>query len=94
MSDRPRYPDTGDDAGVGADSEPTTRTPRWVKVFGIIALVIVLLIVVLLFTRGPGGHGPNRHTSSGDPGGDTPPYSVVMDDHRLSVGGLGGRGRL
>jgi hypothetical protein len=39
-------------------SEPHT-TPRWVKVFGIIALVVVLLFVVLLFA--PGSHGPGRH---------------------------------
>lgn len=37
-------------------------TPRWVKVFGVIALVVVLLFVILLLTRGPGGgHGPGRH---------------------------------
>src|SRR5204863_1469095 len=37
------------------DSEPHT-TPRWVKVFGIIALLVVLLFVVLLIAPGP--HGP------------------------------------
>jgi hypothetical protein len=47
-------------------------TPRWVKVFGIIALVLVVLVVVMLVT-GRGGHGPGRHTSSGDTGGDRPP---------------------
>lgn len=35
-------------------------TPRWVKVFGTIAaLVVVLLVALLLFG---GGHGPGRHT--------------------------------
>ena len=39
-----------------------TGTPRWVKVFGVIALAVVLLFVILLLTRGPGGgHGPGRH---------------------------------
>jgi len=47
-----------------ADSPPYPGTPRWVKVFGIIALVVVLLFVFLMFTRGPGGHGPGRHTPS------------------------------
>jgi hypothetical protein len=46
-------------------------TPRWVKVFGIIALVLVVLVVVMI-VAGRGGHGPGRHTghnpSSGDPG--------------------------
>ncbi|MGH3928963.1 MAG: hypothetical protein ACRDTF_03185 [Pseudonocardiaceae bacterium] len=71
----------GDDTGVAPDRESTTSTPRWVKVFGIIALVLVLLLVILLFTRGPGGgHGPGRHTSSGSA---TPPSSVI------ELGGLG-----
>jgi hypothetical protein len=48
-------------------------TPRWVKVFGIIALVAVLLVVIMLLT---GGHGPGRHTSGGL-GGHTPPSSVT-----------------
>ena len=56
MDDPPRY----------LDSKPHT-TPRWVKVFGIIALFIILLFVVLLLVGGP--RGPGRHM----PGGDTPP---------------------
>jgi hypothetical protein len=43
---------------------PYPGAPRWVKVFGIIALVVVLLFVIVLFTRGPGGHGPSRHMPS------------------------------
>ncbi|MDQ3533576.1 MAG: hypothetical protein M3456_14655 [Actinomycetota bacterium] len=75
MADPPPYPDsngdTGDDTGVGPDRESTTGTPRWVKVFGIIALVVVLLFVIVLFTRGP--HlGPGDHTPSGSLGGHDP----------------------
>lgn len=40
---------------------PYPGTPRWAKVFGIIALVVALLFVILMITRGPGGHGPGRH---------------------------------
>jgi hypothetical protein len=50
-----------------ADSPPYPGTPRWVKVFGIIALVVVLLFVILMFTRGPGGHGPGDRGGSHDP---------------------------
>jgi hypothetical protein len=50
-----------------ADSPPYPGTPRWVKVFGIIALVVVLLFVFLMFTRGPGGHGPGDRGGSHDP---------------------------
>jgi hypothetical protein len=31
--------------------------PRWVKVFGIIAVVVVVLVIVALLS----GHGPGRH---------------------------------
>ena len=43
------------------DPESTTGTPRWVKVFGVIALVVVVLFVVVLLVGG-GEHGPGRHT--------------------------------
>ena len=41
----------------------TTGTPRWVKVFGIIFIVLILLFVIMhLF--GGGNHGPGRHIPS------------------------------
>jgi hypothetical protein len=40
-------------------SEVDTGTPRWVKVFGIIAIVLVLLLVIIHLT----GHSPSGHTS-------------------------------
>jgi len=42
-------------------------TPRWVKVFGIIVLVLVLLFVISLLAGVR--HGPGLHTPSGDTGG-------------------------
>ena len=56
MANRPPYPDTDNDTGVGPDRESTTGTPRWVKVFGIIVIVVVLLFVILMFG---GGHDPS-----------------------------------
>ena len=55
-----------------ADSPPYPGTPRWVKVFGIIAIVLILLFVILLLT-GRSRHGPGSHTGSGGSGGYTPP---------------------
>ncbi len=81
MADPPSTPTPPDDTGVGPDRGSTTGTPRWVKVFGIITGVVVLLFVILLFTSGPGGHGPARHTPSGDAGGLIPLSSVVAEDH-------------
>ena len=74
MADSPHYPDTDDDTGVGPDRVSTTGTPRWVKVFGIIALVLVLLVVIMMFAGG-GSHGPGRHIPSGGAGGHTPPIA-------------------
>lgn len=40
---------------------PRTGMPRWVKVFGIVALALVLLFAVVSFTGIGGDHGPGRH---------------------------------
>lgn len=69
MADLPPDPDfevdTGDDPGVGP-GESTTSAPRWVKVFGILVLVLVLLFAIVLLTGVGGEHGPDRHLLSGD----------------------------
>ncbi len=88
MADVPRDPDIGG----GRDGRSITGTPRWVKVFGIIVAVLVLLFVVLLLSGGgpPGGHGPGRHTPSGDSGDDTPPSRVIAGPHAKLGGDFGG----
>jgi hypothetical protein len=63
MADPPPYPDsnsnTGDDTRVRPDYRATTSTPRWVKVFGIIVIILILLFVILHLTGGGlGGHTP------------------------------------
>lgn len=58
------------DPRVEADHGGTAGTPRWVKVFGIITVVVVLLFVILMFTRGPGGRG--GHTPFRHFGGEAP----------------------
>jgi hypothetical protein len=56
-----------------ADLPPYPGTPRWVKVFGIVAVVPLLLFVILLHTGVIGGHGPaSSMTESHAPGGHTP----------------------
>jgi hypothetical protein len=73
----PQHPDvSGGDTGARPDRESTTGVPRWVRVAGIIAVVVVLLIVILLVTSGPGGHGPGRHAPSGGRG-QTPASSLA-----------------
>src|SRR6266540_4771369 len=73
MAELPPYRDPSDDTGVGPG------TPRWVKVFGIIVIILVLLVGIIMFTGIGGQHGPGRHIPSGGTGGQTPPSSVVED---------------
>lgn len=62
------------DPGAGADQHDfvPTGAPRWVKVSGILAIALVLLIVIVMLASG-GRHGPGRHLRSGDGGGHRPP---------------------
>ena len=90
MADAPRYRDTGDDTSVGPDGGSTTGAPRWVKVSGVIVLVLVVLFVVLKLTGLGGEHGPGRHspgggsdTTSDTPGGHTaPPPGVTHGEQQ------------
>ena len=53
----------------------TSGTPRWVKVFGLIALALIVLFVISLAAGVR--HGPGLHAPSGDAGGHIPHASVV-----------------
>jgi hypothetical protein len=79
MADPPPYRDPKGDTGVGPDRGSTSGTPRWVKVFGIVALVVILLVVIMLLTGG--NHGPGRHT--GGRGGPAPAAAFAAHDLRL-----------
>lgn len=79
-------PDTEDATDVRPermrpDRRSTPGTPRWVKVSGIIALVLILLLVIMVLVGG-GNHGPGRHIPSGGAGGHrfgtTPLYVTTM----------------
>jgi len=84
MANRPPNPGTDDDSGVRPTADRPPGTPRWVKVFGLIAIVVVLLIAIMLLT----GHGPGRHTPSGDAGGQVRAFSA-MEEHASLEGGRG-----
>jgi hypothetical protein len=45
-------------AKVTSDLGPTTTTPLWVKVFGVIVIALSLLVGIMLLS---GGHGPGAH---------------------------------
>ena len=61
---------------AGRDGGSANGAPRWVKVFGIVALALVLTLVVLRFAIG-GDHGPGRHTrEGGNSGRHEPPAGL------------------
>ena len=60
MVDLPSYSDSDDDTARGSIPE-YPGMPRWVKISGIIALVLVLLVGIMLVTGLGGSHGPGRH---------------------------------
>ena len=51
-----------------SQTEPTYRTPRWVKLLGIAAVVLLVLIGLALLSGGE--HSPQRHA---------PPASVTQE---------------
>jgi hypothetical protein len=80
MADPPPDPDSngGDVAGTRPDRGTTGAypgAPRWVKVFGLVLLALVLLVVVVMLVSG--GHGPARHLPSGGAGGHPPPVALM-----------------
>ena len=59
-------------------------TPRWVKVFGLVAVALVVLVLVAALV-GVGEHGPGRHLppdgpEASIPGGHTPPPGIPGHD--------------
>ena len=78
MADLPTHSDSpaagSDSRGAEPGTAPTTGAPRWVKAFGIIAVVLVVLLAVLLLVGG-GNHGPGRYTGSAGAAGQAAPAS-------------------
>jgi uncharacterized cupredoxin-like copper-binding protein len=72
MADLHPDPDSDPDANgaAGAERARAPGTPRWVQVFGIIAIVIIILLVVAQLLLGV-QHGPGMHGPSGDADGAT-----------------------
>jgi hypothetical protein len=81
MADPPASPDTGDEKSVERERGSTASTPRWVKVFGIVTLIVIVLFVVLLLIGGP--HNPGRHTGASN-GAQTAPVGVAERESQQS----------
>jgi hypothetical protein len=70
MADQRSSPDDADQGPATRSAPPVPRSsegvsrvgvPRWVKVFGIVGVVLVIFVVVMLLA----GHGPGRHLNGG-----------------------------
>jgi uncharacterized cupredoxin-like copper-binding protein len=88
-AESPKLPALGggiakDDIRVGPNLGSTPSTPRWVQVFGIIVIVLVLAFGIMHLT-GNRLAGPGMHTPPGGAGGHAPPSSG-----REYAGGIGG----
>ena len=70
---------------------PPYSTPRWVKILGIVALVLVLLFGILHLTGFGGNHGPAQHLPSGS---RSIPFSSVTVHYTLPDAGPGSSTRL
>ena len=75
MADPPSSPERD----ASADRE-RAGAPRWVKVSGVIALAIVLLLLIVLLAGGE--HGPGRHLSVRGLGGPRPSVATASLDWR------------
>jgi hypothetical protein len=69
------------DTGVEPDRRPTTGTPRWVTGFGIVALILVVVFVVLQLVGVGGRHGPGRHAPGGDTSTNAPSSGITTGGH-------------
>jgi hypothetical protein len=87
MTNSPSYPDSNGDTGVGPDRGSPPSTPRWVKVFVVITIILILLFVILQLVSG-GEHGTRRHLPSGANLGGPIMYSTVIEDQISSIGHL------
>ena len=77
----------GDEGDIGPEHSSTRGTPRWVKVFGIILAVVVLLFVISLLAGVR--HGPGLHTPSSSLIEDDALPSADLRGYTPSAGGQG-----
>jgi hypothetical protein len=65
MESRHRDPQTGEDSSPAPDRGSPPGIPRWLKVSGIIVVVLIVLVVGISFIagveHGPGQFGPGQH---------------------------------
>ena len=63
MTEMSNSPETSEGSGPARRTLPAT--PRWVKILGIVALVVIVLVLIIVGLGIGGEHGPGRHNPSG-----------------------------
>ncbi|MFE9031067.1 hypothetical protein ACFYOA_33215 [Streptomyces iakyrus] len=84
MADPSQEPDTRDETTDAPGRAASAGMPRWVKVSGLVVLVLAVLVAVMLLVHGPGGHGPGRHF-----GGQAPLVDATAGTGPAAGGGVG-----
>jgi hypothetical protein len=61
----------------------TYKTPRWIKISGIVALIVIVLLAVALLRgeHGPGRHMPSDVTQDGTPAVNATSVHTSPVDH-------------
>lgn len=72
---------------VGSRPVLPAGPPPWVKVIGIVGLVLIMLFATLLVTNSGGDHGPGRHTGGRDM---VPANSIARTGAPVIAGGAPG----
>ncbi|GGQ96981.1 MULTISPECIES: hypothetical protein [Streptomyces] len=84
MVDPSQEPGTRDEAADAPGHAASAGMPRWVKLSGLVVLILAVLVAVMLLVHGPGGHGPGRHF-----GGQAPLVGVTAGTGQAAGGGDG-----
>ncbi|WP_019482601.1 hypothetical protein [Arthrobacter sp. TB 23] len=59
--------------GLNPAAQERSGVPRWVKIFALTALAVVVILVVVMFLGGE--HGPGMHSSRGSSQQATPGFA-------------------
>jgi hypothetical protein len=82
----PPNPETREDISVEPRRESPPGIPRWLKVSGIVVIVLIVAAVAISFIagfeHGPGQFGPGQHGPGSDAGGDPPRTELSVNGPR------------
>lgn len=66
------------DIGRESHDESPPPAPRWVKAFGVAAIVLVVLLIVMVVSGHGGPHSPLRHLRHGEANAHPSPAAATQ----------------